>query len=108
MCQIEFMKIIIITSQGLEISQNNLAWTLDAGLGYDGSDRVRLAVRGFENAAQQGNIEAQLKLGDMYYGMTIGLEKDLQKAAMHYKLAADMNHPQVSRKMIERKRRKKC
>ena len=55
------------------------------------SDEFRF-TRGLEwldKAANRGNVESQLRLGDMYYSGKEGVVKDYQIAEKYYKMAAD-------------------
>lgn len=51
---------------------------------------VRRAFDMFAKAAQQGNVEAELKLGDYhYYGF--GMPVDLEQAVYHYRCVARLH-----------------
>lgn len=45
-------------------------------------------------AAEQSSTYSHLKLGDYYY-YGWGVKEDLQKAAYHYRLAAELRNAQV-------------
>lgn len=53
------------------------------------------ALRFFLRSANQGNVEAHLRVGDYHYYGGGGLTADPAKAAVHYRTAADMRHPQA-------------
>ena len=55
------------------------------------------ALRLFKLCSQQGNVDANLLVGDYHYYGRAGLQPDLGLAASHYHTAADMRHPQVWR-----------
>ena len=46
-------------------------------------------VEGMERAASEGNISAQLYLGNCYFNGTLGCQKNLEKAKYYYRLAAN-------------------
>ena len=50
-----------------------------------------------KQAAEQGNAEAQIKLGDCYYKGT-GVNKDLIEAVKWYRTAAEQTKEQWNRK----------
>ena len=54
----------------------------------------KLAVQLYQMAAEQGNVEANLKIGDFHYFGMGGLNVSYEKSAAHYRSASDMRHPQ--------------
>jgi len=50
------------------------------------------ALRLYELAAEQGNVEARLKIGDYFY---YAEEPDFELASHHYKKASDLRNPQA-------------
>merc|ERR1712072_921903 len=60
----------------------------------DELSRHTRALRWYRRAAQQANVQAELRLGDFYYfGFTA--EPDYGKAAAHYRTAAELKNPQA-------------
>ena len=91
---------------GYQTSQTNAAWILDqrriSNSGYSRiftantteKDRYLLAYPLWTRAANQGNVDARIKLGDYYFQKYLGQEfsnssEGYEKAAKYYKLAAD-------------------
>ena len=61
-------------------------------------DKVR-AKQLLESLAKEGNTEAQLKLGDMYYFGEIGEQKDKKQSCFWYKKAAAGGSPEAASKI---------
>eukprot|EP00898_Chlorokybus_atmophyticus_P009041 jgi/Chlat1/9138/Chrsp97S08391 len=83
---------------GYEVAQSNAAWLLERGYGRDlGADsnlRIRLAQRLWRWAADQGNVQAILHVGDAhYYGE--GTSVDYMRAVAAYQQAAQLNSAQA-------------
>jgi len=88
---------------GYEIAQYNIAFQLDQHylrqpdvpiLGIRGEGLARHALEMYRKAAQQGNVEAEVKLGDYhYYGY--GIAADMEEAVSHYRLAAEARNAQA-------------
>jgi len=88
---------------GYEVAQYNIAFQLDQHymqqpdvsiLGISGEDLAAHALGMYRKAAQQGNVEAELKLGDYhYYGY--GMATDLEEAVIHYRVSAEARNPQA-------------
>jgi SEL1 protein len=90
---------------GYQVAQTNAAWLLDQGkissadyprvftVNTTEKDRYKLAHPLWNRAANQGNVDARVKLGDYYYneclGQDLNLSQRYEKAAEYYKLAAD-------------------
>ena len=82
---------------GFELAQSNVAFLIDQHLtnspdepllGLSGGELAARAMHMYKLAAQQGNVEAQLKLGDyMYWGL--GTAVDLEGAVAHYRTASE-------------------
>ena len=82
---------------GFELAQANVAFLLDQHYmhtphtplhGMVGEEIAARALHMYRLAAQQGNIEAELKLGDYkFYGY--GTERDLEAAVSHYRAASE-------------------
>jgi TPR repeat protein len=51
-----------------------------------------LALQKFKSSAEQGNPNANIKLGNMYDG-GLGVSQDLKEAIRYYKIAARQGHP---------------
>jgi SEL1 protein len=88
---------------GYEVAQSNVAFLLDQHfmhhpdeslLGMQSEQVAARAVEMYRRAAQQGNVEAELKLGDYhYYGH--GTPVDLEAAVYHYRVAAEARNAQA-------------
>jgi SEL1 protein len=89
---------------GFELAQANVAFLLDQQftqqvsvplLGMRGAVVAERALYMYKHAASQGNLEAEVKLGDYaYYGL--GIEVDLEAAVAHYRTAADTRSAQAT------------
>jgi SEL1 protein len=115
-------KYIVLAEQGYEIAQHNAAWMLEQQLGTSSAvvsspdlrktakdaanspielslkkaknNLGELTLRLYKNAASQGNIDANLKIGDFYfYGpdAIAGIDVNYERAMAHYALAASRN-----------------
>ena len=88
---------------GVELAQSNVAFLLDQQfthrphtrlLGMVGSGLAERAHSHYKLAAQQGNVEAELKLGDYcYYGW--GDDADMERAVAHYRTASEARSAQA-------------
>ena len=88
---------------GYEVAQYNIAFQLDQHflrwpeepiLGIEGGEIARHALEMYRRAAQQGNVDAELKLGDYhYYGY--GVPVDLEEAVVNYRVAAEARSAQA-------------
>lgn len=88
---------------GYEVAQSNLAFLLDEHyvqqpgtplLGLEGGAIATRAMQVYRKAAHQGNVDAELRLGDYhYYGY--GTPVDLDAAVTHYRVAAEVRSPQA-------------
>lgn len=88
---------------GFELAQYNVAFLLDQQYMHDAStpllglsdERLAERARGmYKMAALQGNVEAELKLGDYaYWGM--GMEVDMEASVAHYRAATDARSAQA-------------
>ena len=88
---------------GFELAQANVAFLLDQQhthepetplLGLTGSALAERALHMYRQAAAQGNVEAEVKLGDyFYYGH--GTAVDLEASVAHYRTAADARSAQA-------------
>jgi SEL1 protein len=86
-----------------EVAQSNVAFLLDrqyqhspnaSVLGLRGEALAARAHEMYARAAQQGNVEAELKLGDYhYYGVGVGTDKEA--AVHHYRAAAEARNGQA-------------
>eukprot|EP00887_Chlorella_sp_A99_P003160 scaffold9.g3160.t1 len=64
---------------GQELGQSNAAWMLTEGHGYEGPRAGQLALDMYKRAAEQGDKEALLRIGDGYwYGK--GVDRDWRRA----------------------------
>jgi len=88
---------------GFELAQYNVAFLLDQQYMHSpqtpllGLSEERLAERArgmYKMTALQGNVEAELKLGDYaYWGM--GMEVDMEASVAHYRAATDARSAQA-------------
>lgn len=103
-----FMKYAVMAQQGYEVAQHNAAYLLDYGflapsvfspaptleLEND-EDAATVAVMLYKLAALQGNVDANLKIGDYYYYGKGGHDVDFMKASAHYSLASKRSNSQA-------------
>jgi len=88
---------------GFELAQHNVAFLLDQHfthsprtplLGMVGDEIAARALHMYQLAAQQGNVEAELRLGDYkFYGF--GTAVDLEAAVSHYRAASESRSAQA-------------
>ena len=102
-----FAKYAVMAAQGYEVAQHNAAWMLDNGMGWTSvppSDRKKktrafavgaASVMLYKSAAAQGNVDANLKIGDYYYYGKGGHVVDFPKATAHYSLASKRQNAQA-------------
>ncbi|CAI5701411.1 hypothetical protein KXD40_002679 [Peronospora effusa] len=107
-----FMKYAVMAQQGYEIAQHNAAYLLDNGFltpsafspllswtpsAMDFGENVvtSTAVMLYRLAAQQGNADANLKIGDYYYYGKGGNRADFVKASAHYSLAGKQSNAEA-------------
>ena len=92
-----------LAEAGFEVAQSNLAFLLDQHhahsprspvLGVSDGGLASRALGMFKKAAQQGNVEAHLKLGDYYY-YGHGVPADFESSVGHYRAASDARNAQV-------------
>ncbi|ETV82116.1 hypothetical protein H257_05618 [Aphanomyces astaci] len=92
-----FRTYVVLAEQGYEVAQHNAAWMLESQLGMPsslglGDGTIRL----YKAAAAQGNVDANVKLGDFYYyGYGTSTTPSFAKAMAHY-VAASTKHGQAS------------
>ncbi|CAK4086838.1 unnamed protein product [Aphanomyces euteiches] len=88
-----FRQYVVLAEQGYEVAQHNAAWMLEEQLGMPpavahGDGTIRM----YKAAAAQGNVEANLKLGDFfYYGYGTATVANHAKAMAHYVAASTKN-----------------
>ena len=80
---------------GSELGQSNAAWMLTHGYGYEGPHAAQLAITLYQRAAEQGNHEALLQVGDSYY-FGQGVPRDWSHAAQVYGEASQHRIAQAS------------
>lgn len=80
---------------GSELGQSNAAWMLTHGYGYNGPYAAQLAITLYQRAAEQGNHEALLEVGDSYY-YGRGVPRDWPRAAQVYGEASKHRIAQAS------------
>ncbi|KAI9912392.1 hypothetical protein PsorP6_006084 [Peronosclerospora sorghi] len=107
-----FMKYAVMAQQGYEIAQHNAAHLLDYGFlmpsvfspmtslmpsGVELEENVisSIAIMLYKLAAQQENVDANLKIGDYYYYGKGGHPLDFVKASAHYSLASQRSNAQA-------------
>lgn len=83
---------------GSELGQSNAAWMLTHGYGYEGEHAAQLAITLYQRAAEQGNHEALLQIGDSYY-YGRGVPRDWTHAAQVYGEASKHRVAQASYNM---------
>ncbi|OQS02983.1 sel-1 family protein [Thraustotheca clavata] len=89
---VAFRKYVVMAEQGYEVAQHNAAYMLEQQLGM--SAEVALGeqtIRFYKAAAGQGNVEANLKLGDFFYYGYGATAPNYIRAMAHYSLAANRN-----------------
>ncbi len=79
-----------MAEQGFEIAQHNAAWMIDNGYGYRESDHGAISVSLYKIAAKQGNVEANLKIGDFFYYGRGGVYCSLSKGKQRAKRSSDV------------------
>ncbi|EGZ16559.1 hypothetical protein PHYSODRAFT_544024 [Phytophthora sojae] len=107
-----FMKYAVMAQQGYEVAQHNAAYLLDydfltpspfspmlslmpSAIELDEDTVASTAVMLYRLAAQQGNVDANLKIGDYYYYGKGGHSVDFVKASAHYSLASKRSNAQA-------------
>ncbi|KAG7400948.1 Protein sel-1 1 [Phytophthora boehmeriae] len=107
-----FMKYAVMAQQGYEVAQHNAAYLLDYdfltpsafssalsltpfSVELDEDVVATTAVMLYKLAAQQGNVDANLKIGDYYYYGKGGHPVDFVKASAHYSLASKRSNAQA-------------
>jgi SEL1 protein len=97
---------------GVEVAQSNVALMYDKGYGVqlfvnDSNEQLQRALYWYKRAAEQGNVEAYVKVGDYYYYGTSGLTNAVtpnqalnttsqyEKSVYHYRRAADLRNAQA-------------
>ena len=87
------LRILFLAAISFGAPISSVAWAdLDeARYAYD-NNYFNTAFREYRPLAEQGNAEAQLRLGQMYE-MGKGTAKDDTEAVAWYRLAADQDHP---------------
>lgn len=99
-----FLKYAVMAQQGYEIAQHNAAYLLDYGYltplfaltpTPDEPETAAVAMRLYKLAALQGNVDANLKIGDFYYYGKGGHAVDFARASAHYSLASKRSNAQA-------------
>lgn len=100
---------------GVEVAQSNAAYMFDRGYGVKhflgnestNTEQLRRALELYKKAAEQGNVEAYVKVGDYYYYGTAGLTNavahssvqnttvEYEKSVYNYRRAADLRNAQA-------------
>ena len=86
-----FVKYLIASELGYDIAHINVAWMLENHqyqLGQSYNDSLAEALIYYQRAANLGNTEARVKVGDFYYDGK-GAREDRKLAVLHYQNAAD-------------------
>ena len=83
-----FLRYIIASELGYEVAQSNIAWMLDTGRYEYGSrnDSLKFATIYWNRAANQGSVDARVKMGDYYY-YGLGVDPDHRLAHSYYQAA---------------------
>ncbi|CAJ0826559.1 9200_t:CDS:10 [Entrophospora sp. SA101] len=86
-----FIHYLLASERGYEIAQSNSMWWYLPQINSKINDPVqeRLALIYWTRSANQGNIDARVKMGD-YYFKGLGTEVDFVKAATCYQIAAEV------------------
>ncbi|GAB9467616.1 Sel-1 family protein [Globisporangium polare] len=98
-----FMKYAVMAQQGYEVAQHNAAYLLDYGFltplfasaTTPEPETAAAAMMLYKLAALQGNVDANLKIGDFYYYGKGGNEVDFTRASAHYSLASKRSNAQA-------------
>lgn len=81
-----FVTNLIFAERGVEVAQENAAWMMDNR--YVDTALGEVTIRLYKSAAAQGNVEANVKIGDYYFVGRDGVEVDAVRAAAYYRKAA--------------------
>ncbi|TMW58445.1 hypothetical protein Poli38472_010004 [Pythium oligandrum] len=103
-----FMKYAVMAQQGYEVAQHNAAYLLDYGFltslipsavvvssSLSSDEMTHGAIQLYKLAAIQGNVDANLKIGDFYYYGRGDHAVDYAKASAHYSLASKRANAQA-------------
>ncbi|RLN89846.1 hypothetical protein BBJ28_00004059 [Nothophytophthora sp. Chile5] len=107
-----FMKYAVMAQQGYEVAQHNAAYLLDydfltpsafspmlsltpSAMELEEDVVAATAVMLYKLAALQGNVDANLKIGDYYYYGKGSHPVDFVKASAHYSLASKRSNAQA-------------
>lgn len=89
------IKYLFAADWGFEVAQSNAAHLLETvPFSHNTSSLERLALINWKRAAQQGSVEAKIRVGDFYY-YGQGLEVDYERAAGLYTEAEQLNSAQA-------------
>lgn len=86
-------KYVVMAQRGYEIAQHNAAYLMDYD--YVHVDTVEATVMLYKWAATQGNVDANLKIGDFFYYGKGGHPVDYTKASAHYSHASKRSNAQA-------------
>lgn len=89
---------VLMAEQGYEIAQHNAAYFIEherIGEVLNLTSEGELAVRFYKQSANQGFIDAHLKIGDFYYYGFGGLDVDYERAIAHYRQAGRKQNAQA-------------
>ncbi|TYZ69265.1 hypothetical protein PybrP1_000638 [[Pythium] brassicae (nom. inval.)] len=95
-----FLKYAVLAQQGYELAQHNAAYLLDYGyltplFAPEAPATAAVAMMLYKLAALQGNVDANLKIGDFYYYGKGGHAVDFARASAHYSLASKRANAQA-------------
>lgn len=96
-----FVKYAVMAQQGYEIAQHNAAYLLDHDFltpslsSSTATESAAASMMLYKFAALQGNVDANLKIGDYYYYGKGGHQVDFTKASAHYSLASKRSNAQA-------------
>lgn len=96
-----------MAEQGLEVAQSNVAFMYNRGYGVKQilgdlaeKEQMRRALFWYKRAAELGNIDAYVKVGDYYYYGGVGSElssqiQNYEKSVYHYRRASELRNAQA-------------
>ncbi|DBA05100.1 TPA: hypothetical protein N0F65_000788 [Lagenidium giganteum] len=89
-----FLKYVVMAQQGYEVAAHNAAYLMDYGF-VAPVNHVDASIMLYKWAAIQGNVDANLKIGDFYYYGKGDHPVDYKKASAHYSLASKRSNAQA-------------
>ncbi|KAL0484049.1 SEL1L [Acrasis kona] len=88
-----------MAEQGLEVAQSNAAYMLEKNVGdynsnvylHSQQDLIKRALFWHKRAAEQGNVDAYVKVGDHHYYSN----QEYEKSIFNYRRATELRNPQA-------------